>query len=260
MMNTTLGRNLKSFGLDSKQISIYLTLLRRGRLTNLEIARHSGINRTTVYRFLETLKEIGLVEEVIDENTTYAQAVDPSQLQLIIKQKEAEIIHLKTVLPTIISELSVLEDKVIPSTKVVYFRGIKGLQQLLWNTLKAKGEQVGFGYLNWNDGVGQAFAEKLREEYVIRKVHLREILNEVDEKGEYTSVNQYFNNYYQHRMIPKEKLEIKHDTYIYNDVFAFYHIYKGELFGVEIHNAEIAKTQKQMFEILWEQSQIPATE
>ena len=257
MMNNKLDILLKNFGLNSKQILLYLTLLKRGRLTNLEIARNSGINRTTVYRYLEELKEIGLVEEVLDEHTTYAQAVDPTRLQLIIEQKEADLNKLKLSLPLLINELSVLKETEIPSTKVVYFPGKKGLQQLLWNTLKSKEEKVGLGYLNWNDGVGIEFAEKLREEYAIRKIYAKEISNDFDTDVPYTYIKEYLEKYYQYRVIPREKLEIKHDTYIYNDVFAFYHIYKGELFGVEIHNAEIAKTQKQMFDILWDQAQIP---
>lgn len=66
-----------------------------------------------------------------------------------------------------------------------------------------------------------------------------------------TPLGHEYTNVYEHRAIDPKIIDIKHDTYIYGDVFAYYYHYQGELFGVEIHNAEIAKTEKQMFEILW---------
>lgn len=126
------------------------------------------------------------------------------------------------------------------------------MKQLLWNILKAKGESVGYGYADWNQSVSQEFAEKLRQERVSRKIYDREIQN-TDQAGSmnsWTRIKDY-DQVYQARYIPKSVIDIKHDTYIYNDVFAFFNFYQGGVFGIEIHNAEIAKTQKQIFEVLW---------
>jgi len=123
------------------------------------------------------------------------------------------------------------------------------LQQLLWNTLQAKNEVVGYGYASWNEGVGKNFAEKLRQEYVDRGLQSKEILNKF--ANTFTENKLYLARTYQQRILPKSDVEINHDTYIYNDVFAFYHFFKDELFGVEIHNSEIAKTQRQIFYLLW---------
>lgn len=54
------------------------------------------------------------------------------------------------------------------------------------------------------------------------------------------------------RYIPSDILEIAHQTDIYNDVVAYYNWYEGDVFGVEIMNAKIAKQQRQMFEIIWQ--------
>jgi len=56
---------------------------------------------------------------------------------------------------------------------------------------------------------------------------------------------------YANRTIPAKILTITHDTYIYNDIYAVYHMFENELFGVEIRNSAIARTQRQIFEILW---------
>ena len=46
---------------------------------------------------------------------------------------------------------------------------------------------------------------------------------------------------------------------VYNDVVAFYSWHKGEIFGVEIQNQDIAQLQKQVFELLWYQAKEPGT-
>lgn len=40
---------------------------------------------------------------------------------------------------------------------------------------------------------------------------------------------------------------------IYNDVVAYSNWHRGEVFGVEIYNQQVAMFQKQMFEIIWQQ-------
>lgn len=252
MNNNDLKQKLSLLGLSDNQAEIYLTLLKQGLASLLDLSRRSSINRTTIYRVVEDLKQLNLVEEVVDNRGVKIKAVAPENLQLLLTQKETELNHLKSNLSDLISNLSALKDQPVPSTQVVYFRGQAGLKQLLWNVLKAKNESVGYGYADWNKSVGREFAEKLRLEHVKRKIYDREIQN-TDQAGpmsDWTSIKDY-GQVYQACFLPRKVIDIKHDTYIYNDVFAFYHFTGGELFGLEIHNPEIAKTQKQIFEVLW---------
>jgi len=255
MGSSQLIKKLNLLGLTDKKAQIYLCLLKSGILSPLELSRITEIKRATVYRILEDLKQANLVEEIIDKNTTKAKAIDPEQLELIIAQQESEIKKKQSILPELITQLSSLRDNPSSSTQIKYFKGRKGLQQLLWNTLKSKNGFVGYGYGDWNKGVGKTFADKLREERVKRNVYSREIQNPKQGAGklDFTKVKGYF-DVYRLSVIPKSVVEINHDTYIYNDVFAFYHYYQGEQFGVEINNPEIAKTQRQMFEVLWKQA------
>ncbi|MBN2101037.1 ArsR family transcriptional regulator [Candidatus Dojkabacteria bacterium] len=253
MMNTTITSQLKKFGLEEKEAQIYLSLLKEGSQTPLEISRNTDINRTTIYRQLETLQTSGLVEEVLDDKSTRYTASDPDKLNFLIEQRENSIRSLKRSLPDLTAQLSALKQESISHSKVVFFRGIKGLKQLLWNTTKAKGKQiVNYGYLSWNEVVGNEFAEKLREEHVVQKIHGREVTNHKEDGTQWTDNITRVRQYYKEKFIPKSVLEINHDQYIYDDILAYAHIYKEEYFGIEIHNPEIAKTQKQIFEIIWE--------
>ena len=247
-----LKQKLNLLGLTDKQAEIYLLLLKGGLTTPLELSRQTTINRTTIYRILEELQKLNLIEDVLDSRGIKIKAVKPENLSLLLTQKESELNQLKSSLPGLIGDLSAIKDQPVAATQVVYFRGASGLKQLLWNILKAKDESVGYGYADWNESVGREFAEKLRAEHVKRKICDREIQN-TDQAGPISSWTQIkdYDQVYQARYLPRKIIDIKHDTYIYNDVFAFFHFYQGELFGLEIHNAEIAKTQKQIFEVLW---------
>ena len=253
MNNLDIINQLKNLGLSDKEAQVYLVLLQKGLLTPLELSRLTKINRTTIYRILEKLKEIGVAEEVLDQKSTKFQAGAPEKLEILLTKKEAELSKLREIIPNLITNLSVTPDTTPSPTKVIYYRGKSGLQQLLWNTLKAAGktEVVGYGYSDWNESIGKAFAEKIRREYVNREIYSKEILNTVDKEKKYTDISPYVRQFYEGRYLPKSKIEINHDTYIYNNIFAFHHFFKGDLFGIEIHNPEIAKTQRQIFYLLW---------
>lgn len=248
---STTEELLGLFGLSLHEREVYLTLLKHTQTTPLTLAHATGINRTTLYRVLEALSEKGLVEEIIDYKSKSYRAAPPRQLDLLISKKEAETENLREQLPKLAAVLNQVSPPPSSPTRVLYFKGVAGLRQLLYNTLRAEGEVVGYGYGNWNEGVGKRFAEKLRQEYVDRQIKARELLNVVDTTGSFSSVSGYVNGVYRNRAINPKKLHITHDTYIYNDVFAFYHAIGEQLFGVEIHNEAIARTQKQIFEILW---------
>ncbi len=248
------GEILGKFELSPDEQEVYLSLLGQGHATPLALSRATGINRTTLYRVLDTLSEKGLVEEVMDYKSKSYRAAPPEQLNLLIAKKEAEADNLREQLPKLVAALNQVAPPPASPTRVLYFKGVGGLRQLLYNTLQAKDEVVGYGYGSWNDGVGKHFAEKIRQEYVDRHIKARELLNTVDPVGSYTSVIGYFNGVYRHRAINPQKLRITHDTYIYGGVFSFYHAVNNELFGVQIHNIKIAQTQKQIFEFLWKEA------
>lgn len=164
--------------------------------------------------------------------------------------KRIVVEQLKISIPTLLTQLRLTQES-SPESEVKYFQGVEGLKQMLWNVVTQKNEFVGLGYQNWNTTVGKHYADKLRQKMLDNKGQSREILNEVDDSFEFTNIGKEYGQVYQHRAIDPNMLEIKHDTYIYGDVFTYYYHYQGEYFGVEIHNKEMARTEKQMFEILW---------
>ena len=254
MGSSQLTKKLNLLGLDDKEAQIYLCLLKSGILSPLELSRKTEIKRGTIYRVLEQLRDLGLVDEVIDEKKTRFEAIPPEKLESIVSLKETKLESIKNELPSLIAQLNSIKQTLPTGSKVLYYRGKKGLQQMVWNVTKADPKMgfLGFGYFDWNKSIGKKFAEKVRQEMVSKRIPLREILNE-SPGNDFTDAADYF-KFYQKRVILKSLLEINHNIGIFNDVLHYNYYFQGETFGIEIHNKEIANTQRQLFEMAWKQA------
>lgn len=254
MMNN-LSSELQAFGLTDHESQVYLNLLQYSPQTALSLSRSLPINRTTLYRLLQHLQQLGLVQEILSHKTTRYSASSPEKLKLVLQNKQIELDSLHQSLTSLLPQLQQLTTSSTSPTKVLYYQGIEGLKQVLYNTLSATTEVVGYGYLDWNQGIGHKYAEFLRQEYVDRHLKSREILNTATLS--FTSLSSYLGLVYSSRLISPHQLKITHDTYIYNNVTAFYHLFNNEYFGLEIHSPDITSTQRQIFDLLWSLARSP---
>jgi sugar-specific transcriptional regulator TrmB len=249
MVNRSLVKIIRQIGLTDKHALVYASLIAKNSITPLGLARETKINRTSLYRYLEELRGKGLAELVLGDKSNKYRA-NPEGLNQYLMSEESRVESLKSTIPTLVAELS--KQKVTEGSEVKYYQGVQGLKQMLWNVVSSGKEYIGLGYQDWNTSVGKSFAEKLRAKNMETGASSREILNHPENTFEYTGLGETYSKVFEHRAIDPKILEIKHDTYIYDDVFAYYYHYQGEYFGVEIHNKEIARTERQMFEILWQ--------
>jgi amidophosphoribosyltransferase len=60
-------KNLKNLGLSDNEAKVYLSMLELGPSSVLEISAKAGVNRPTTYVQIETLKKMGLVSQVFNE-------------------------------------------------------------------------------------------------------------------------------------------------------------------------------------------------
>src|SRR3990172_9392171 len=97
---------LEEIGLERVLRRLYTTLISRGTLTVLELSRLSEINRTQVYRFLEKLTALGLVEEIVDEHRKMYRTTGLRGLERLVAEKRAKVETLTASLPNISTFLS----------------------------------------------------------------------------------------------------------------------------------------------------------
>jgi sugar-specific transcriptional regulator TrmB len=249
-----LAEELTRFGLNKVEAQIYLHLVGKQPKSMLEIAQELDLPRTSIYDNAIKLAEKGLVEKVVKFKSQKLQAYPLSILQELIDKEQSRIQTLQTTLTDL--EKRIAQVTAVPfSTEVRYYQGTKGFQQMMWNSLKAKEETIGYSQFGRVDVVGKQFAQKHFNEIIRRGTKDRVITNPTPEMLKYITVNPFSEErhaFQQTRIMPVDKLYISGDTTIYNNIFAVAYWQHGEVVGVEIENPELVRTQRSIFEQMWQ--------
>lgn len=244
---------LKPFGLSPEESLVYLTLLEKGNLSALSISRLVHLARTKVYRLLDSLITKGLVATQTSTSGFKFIANHPSQLELLLSDREQQLISLKSSLPNLISTLETTANSSPSISKILYYQGTKGLSQVNWNLLNAHGQFFSYEVVTAESYMPHAEAENLRKHLSEKKITVTTITNQTSFKP-FTDISEII-NYWQISYIPKEILNITTDIFIYNNVYAVCnYLDNGDIFCFEIYNQRLADFQKQIFQNFWSQS------
>ncbi len=257
IMDDKLQISLKPLGITDRQFKIYSVLAEYGKLSVVQIAKYTGYSRPAIYRAIEQLKKKQLVDSISDGKRTIFAAGDPKILNQILNNKEEKLVKTRNILPDIINDIEKSKEKHQKESYVTFLHGIEGIKQVLWNTTKTQnnGEIFGYGYLSLYEIVGEKFSDLLHREYQNKNHNLYELTNQFETEIKWTKLTDYYLQKYKEKYIPKDIFPIEFDEYIYEDVVAFYHYKNGEYFGIEIHNAEIAKLQRNLYWEIWEKGE-----
>ena len=255
---------LQNIGLSDDEGLAYMALLESPTLTVLQLSRKLGIPRTTTYRHIDTLLEKGFVEKIIEKNGTAYKAIRPNELGKIIqsienqyKEKLDSFKKLKQVVPQ--------DDSTsLPPTQVRYYKGKKGIKQIMWNTLKAKDIIYGQSQYRLMDIIGNQFLKDYSNEFIKRGLKDRTLITELAaptliDKLRTTSHHQQKQDWVDIHIMNSKDLYISGDTWIYNNTTATALWNKSEIIGVEIENEEITKMQLSLFKIAWKNA-VPFTQ
>ena len=231
-----LLQTLKNLGIEVKEASVYLALLKLKETTATKIAETTNLDRTLIYQLTNKLIERGLVAYVIKNNVKYFSAANPNKLIQDIKEKENQ---LHAALPELIA-LTKEEDK---ETKVEVYRGKEGIKTILREILRNKKDYVVFG----EEGKLQEtfpiefewFLKDIVKLGIKERVLVREDLRNIAWKTK----NSDF------RFLPKEYLSPAL-TVIYGNKVAIF-IWKEPYYVSVILNKQVADSFRSYFELLW---------
>ena len=160
----------KTTGLSEKEIEIYLTLLELGEGTVIDIAKKSGIKRTTVYNMLPSMVESGLVSVTSKNKRKLFFVEDVRILKNVLEDKQ---IALDRVLP----ELQTIHNITPFKPKIVFYEGTGGFKEMIYDlfkTSKAGDEVLSFiGSKKFYEILPDNFAEPYWKERIKRKISTR---------------------------------------------------------------------------------------
>lgn len=163
-----IAERLQKTGLSGKEAAIYSALITSGGAYPSKIAEMTKINRTTVYKILETLSIRGLVTELEKKNKLFYQAEHPRNLerfaQTQITTARRNLEQAQTILPTLEGLFSRTENKPI----VRFFDGEEGVLRVYEDHVNIEKPYEMLAWSNTSD-LMKFLTEEFRNRYIKKK-------------------------------------------------------------------------------------------
>ncbi len=239
---------LASVGLDEKESQLYVSGLQLGTAPASDYAKATNLNRITVYNVLESLVHKGYFTVVRKARAKWYAPVAPEYLAL---EARKNVEALDRALP----ELRSLQGSQFRKPHVRYYEGWEGLRRVYEDTLTAETELLNFA----NSAAVRSFWPEYDLEYVNERVkrgiRLRGIAPN-DTVGRQVH-GEDESKLREIRLVPSADVDFTNEINIYDHKVAICSFTDSGsrndqgVFAVIIESKEVAKTQRQIFEMAW---------
>jgi sugar-specific transcriptional regulator TrmB len=236
-----LEKNLNELGLTSKEAKMYLTSIELGKANISDISKKSGLNRSTAYIVLGSLRDKGLMMTIIQKKKRLYVPADPSNLQDMIEKKNM-------ILEQILPRLKGMSN--LPSHKptMSYYEGESGILKTYLDNLTAKGEILTIAGENT---FNELIINKVPD-YIERRAKNRILLKIISPDTE--AMRKWKQQDVQHlritKLVPRDRFPFKVNIDIYNDKVAITSMEQS--IGLIIEDAGITETLRLFFKLSWE--------
>ena len=119
----------RGFGLSLQESRVYLAALELGQATVQELSRKSGVRRTSIYNFLDKLKEFQIINETKRGKRSVYTAAHPAQLLEILRLRVNEY---ERALP----QLLAIHNHSRRKPSVTFFEGTEGIKDVYRDALR----------------------------------------------------------------------------------------------------------------------------
>src|SRR5438309_465039 len=119
---------LKNFGLNDKEIAVYLALVELGPSPVRVVSAQSKVNRGTTYDILKALQKQGLVSFYDTKTNQHFAAEPPEKLLLALDERQREIGEVKKQIESSLPELKSVFEKQGGKPAVKLYEGNKGIR------------------------------------------------------------------------------------------------------------------------------------
>ncbi len=244
---SVLQEQLKEIGLDGDEGAVYAAALELGPATVLEIARKTGLNRTTLYAVTDRLIEKRLLAKSPNGKRTVFAAEPPEKLALLLKEKLAK-------LDDLLPELMLLGRKGTVKPKMKYYEGLEGIKTIYRDSLQSNDKTlyafVGVERLNVHSKALNAFWEN---EYITgrknKNIHGKLIIPDNAEGRAFKAKDETSNR--ECRLVPASNYNFEGEVLLYDDVVCFVSYTEDEEFALSLESKSIAKTLRMIWQIVW---------
>mgnify|MGYP001185020763 CR=1 FL=1 len=255
-MNLKVDKSVKNFlldfGLTDKEITVYTTLLKTGPNTIMNLARETGIKRSTTHNTVEELIKKGLVSQTNYGERRMVIAEDPDKLKFLMEQKKWDINKLEKNLPDAIKSIY----ETVPSAKAnslveaKYYQGLKGVMSIYEEALRSK-ELRSYVSIEKMDRI---FPENLdlfvEAQKKNKELIIKEIIEDSPKSREITQVTSKSDRY-QFKLLPEGIDLTTADTILYDGRIAIINADQNNPTGIILNNNDYYKNSVALFDLLW---------
>lgn len=234
---------IQNLNLSENEGRVYFAALELGQSTIQDIARKSGVKRTSIYNFIDGMKARGFITQTRKKDREYFSALHPKQL---MAKEQLKIAQLDRLLP----ELMSIANRQRGRPRIQFFEGIEGIRLVHTYELAAKNEIV--GWCDFNASV-KLLGDDFYYDYFIpgrvrRGIWYRGIIDDTPVSRRYISRNN--KDMRETKTLPV-KGEILTETDIFNDSVVFMSFGAKPPVAVLIEDRAIATTMRLIWTAAW---------
>lgn len=237
-------------GLSQNEAIVYEYLLINGDSLAGDIIKKTPLKRGVIYNALSDLVKKGLIKQGKIGKIQSFSPNHPDKLREYTEKREKELkkaeISLESQMPILLSSFNLISNQ--PGVRI--YEGKDGLAKVLNDSLSSKTE-----ILTYADIYGmEKYLGRANDKYVEKRKQLNIKKRGIVPDTEYAK--KYLENYDKSvtdiRFIDAKKYPLFLEMEIYDNKVSFMTFSDKKLIGVIIDNVEIYKTQKSIFEIVWD--------
>ncbi len=245
-----IKNTLLEIGLKDSQIKVYLSLLQMGQANIYELSAKTKVKRTTVYSILDVLVAKGLATYFEKEGHRTYFAENPKKVLLYFENQQQLVkTNLKKFME-IMPELSSIYNLKATKPKIRFYEGVEGLKQVFEETLtiKPRDEILAISTATLiHEVLGDEWVKNYLARRVAGRIQQRAIVEDSPWGREHQKNDKKENRLT--RLAPKDKFPFFNEVNIFaNKVMIA--SYKDQI-GVIIESADVANTQRALFELAW---------
>lgn len=234
---------LAVLGLNDKQVAVYIALLQLGKGSAYSIADKAGIKRPTTYVILGELIDKGLAERVPRVRKQIYRPISPEQAFATAQEK---LSLAKEKLPELLAMTKGADTKV----NVLYFEGLKGIKQVMeYKRDEDKGKEM-VGFYAKAENLPKELTEYFDEwnaKNKRRQITMRGIVPDHTSLVSHRAKDKEIGR--DMKVVPKSQFSSEVAIDISERIVRI-HDYKN-LQGIAIENVDVAKTMREIFEMVW---------
>ena len=233
---------LSALSISSMEGKVYLAALELGESTMQGLAKKSGVNRSTIYTFIDKLQNRGLIQESQKNKRRIYSAVSPDAL---VDMQRNKVEQLENLLP----ELLAVNNKSDKKPRVAFYEGFNGVEDVYKDMLREKKEIVAYEDLEDLKGeLPKRMFEWFPKERARKNILIKAISRDTAFAREFSRHNTGLLR--ETKFI--EGSTFKTDINIYGNKVALIDLQADAPFAVIIENKNLAETMRAVWKQLWD--------